>query len=71
MAAINLPQQPLNEIALCLSGGGYRAASFHLGTMDYLYRLKYKGEPLLHRVKAISTVSGGTFTGVLYALMSQ
>ena len=54
---------PFGPIALSLSGGGYRAAAFHLGTMDMLYRLG-----LLPDVTALSTVSGGTFTGMRYAL---
>ncbi len=50
------------EIALCLSGGGYRAASFHLGTIDMLERLD-----LLDNVTMLSTVSGGTILGASYA----
>lgn len=52
-----------NTIALSLSGGGYRAAAFHLGSMAYLDRVG-----LLDKVTILSTVSGGTFTGALYAL---
>lgn len=52
-----------NEIALCLSGGGYRAAAFHLGTLDVLERLG-----LTHKVKVLATISGGSITGVLWAL---
>ena len=66
---MSLPKDPFGELALCLSGGGYRAASFHLGSMHYLNRIKYKKEPLLEKVSALSTVSGGTITGVVYALM--
>jgi predicted acylesterase/phospholipase RssA len=70
--APKMPANPLEKIALCCSGGGYRAAGFHLGSMSYLDRLQYKnGETLLDRVKMISTVSGGTFTGVIYALHKQ
>ena len=65
------PFSPFKEIALCLSGGGYRATSFHLGAMSYLNNISLDKGSLLHSVKAISTVSGGTFTGILYALMSQ
>lgn len=50
-----------------MSGGGYRAASFHLGLLTYLAHVKWDGVPLLERVRIISTVSGGTFTGVCYA----
>lgn len=57
------PMSPLGPIALSLSGGGYRAAGFHLGVLDLLDRLD-----LLQDVSALSTVSGGTFTGMRYAL---
>jgi predicted acylesterase/phospholipase RssA len=50
-------------IALCLSGGGYRAAAFHFGAIDMLRELD-----LLENVKMISTVSGGTIVGAFYAL---
>jgi len=56
-------QPPFGPIALSLSGGGYRAAGFHLGVLDMLQRLE-----LLPDVVALSTVSGGTFTGMRYAL---
>src|SRR5919106_6811668 len=55
--------QPFDEIALALSGGGYRAAAFHLGTLDMLHRLN-----VLQSVHVLSTVSGGTLTGLKYAL---
>lgn len=60
------PQPPLGAIALSLSGGGYRAAGFHLGVLDLLNRLD-----LLKDVSALSTVSGGTFTGMRYALSQK
>ena len=66
-----VPLNPLDNIALSCSGGGYRAASFHLGAMSYLNRIVFKQKPLLERVKMISTVSGGTITGSVYALMKQ
>jgi predicted acylesterase/phospholipase RssA len=61
-----LTQQPLGKIALSLSGGGYRAAGFHLGVLDLLHRLD-----LLKDVAGLSTVSGGTFTGIRYALSQK
>jgi predicted acylesterase/phospholipase RssA len=63
-----LPESPspFGPIALSLSGGGYRAAGFHLGVLDMLHRLD-----LLQDVSALSTVSGGTFTGVRYALSQK
>lgn len=48
-------------IALCLSGGGYRATLFHLGAARRLHELG-----LLARLDMISSVSGGSiFAGVL------
>src|SRR5690606_8566358 len=66
-----IPAEPFGKIALSCSGGGYRAASFHLGSMSYLHRLDFGGTPLLEHVKLISTVSGGSITGVVYAMMKQ
>jgi predicted acylesterase/phospholipase RssA len=63
------PVNPLGKIALSLSGGGYRATAFHLGSMSYLNRTKFRGKSLLLNVEMISTVSGGSITGVVYALM--
>ncbi len=54
---------PLGEIALSFSGGGYRATAFHLGVLDMLNELK-----LLPDIRALSTVSGGTFTGLMFAV---
>src|SRR3989339_579084 len=52
---------PEKGMALCLSGGGYRAMVFHLGA---LIRLNETG--LLRTLKRISSVSGGSITaGVL------
>lgn len=62
---------PLKRIALCLSGGGYRASSFQLGMMSYLHSKKLDDNTLLENVKAISTVSGGTITGVYYSALIQ
>ena len=54
---------PLGPIALALSGGGYRAAAFHLGTLRTLHETG-----LLKSVDILSTVSGGTIVGTSYAL---
>lgn len=62
-----LPNNPFENLALSLSGGGYRAASFHLGLMTYLSSVRWNEKPLLERVRILSTVSGGTFAGVCYA----
>jgi predicted acylesterase/phospholipase RssA len=43
------------SVALCLSGGGYRAALFHLGVMRCLHEMG-----ILQTVTKISSVSGGS-----------
>jgi NTE family protein len=54
-------KQPESGLALCLSGGGYRAMVFHAGC---LWRLNQAG--LLGIVKRVSSVSGGSIAaGVL------
>lgn len=61
IAAEENPRQPEEGIALCLSGGGYRAMLFHVGA---LLRLNQFG--LLRALKRVSSVSGGSLTaGVL------
>ncbi len=50
-----------DRIALSLSGGGFRAAAFHLGALRLLHRLG-----LLTHVRALSTASGGTIIGAHY-----
>jgi NTE family protein len=50
-------------IALCLSGGGYRAMVFHLGA---LMRLNEAG--VLKRIDRISSVSGGSITAGMLGL---
>jgi NTE family protein len=55
------PNNPIVEpggrsgIGLCLSGGGFRAALFHLGALRRLHELE-----ILQRVRWISSVSGGS-----------
>ncbi len=51
-----------DRLALSLSGGGYRAAAFHLGVLLFLHRVG-----LLSNVRALSTASGGSITGAFYA----
>lgn len=54
-------RQPEKGTALCLSGGGYRAMLFHVGT---LWRLNQAG--MLREIQRVSSVSGGSITaGVL------
>ena len=52
------------KIAIALSGGGVRAAVFHLGVLGRLAE-----DRLLEKITRISTVSGGTLvTGLVYSI---
>ena len=51
------------RIGLALSGGGFRAAAFHLGVMRELHRLG-----ILARLDLISCVSGGSIAGATLAV---
>ena len=58
------PPAPLKQaIGLCLSGGGYRAMLFHLGTLWRLNDAAYLG-----KLDRISSVSGGSITAGVLAL---
>jgi len=54
------PNRPQPGIALCLSGGGYRAMLFHLGALWRLGELGY-----LPKLARVSSVSGGSITAAM------
>ena len=54
------------RIGLALSGGGSRAIAFHLGCLRALHDLG-----ILQHVAVISTVSGGSVIGALYAATDE
>jgi microsomal dipeptidase-like Zn-dependent dipeptidase/predicted acylesterase/phospholipase RssA len=54
---------PVSRIGLALSGGGHRAAFFHIGVLARLAELER-----LRSIGVISTVSGGSIVGTLYYL---
>lgn len=56
-------QPAKNNLGLSLSGGGYRASTFHLGTLKKLHELD-----ILDKVDVISTISGGSITGAAWAV---
>ncbi len=58
---LTTPQK--EKLGLTLSGGGFRAAFFHVGVLAQMARLG-----LLRHVEVISTVSGGSIIGALYYL---
>src|SRR4051794_2519427 len=54
---------PEKGIALCLSGGGYRAMVFHVGA---LWRLNEAG--ILRKLRRVSSVSGGSITAAVLGM---
>ncbi len=57
------PEKLEPGIALCLSGGGYRAMLFHAGAIWRLNQLGY-----LPKLKRVSSVSGGSITNGVLAM---
>jgi NTE family protein len=57
------PSPSDRKLGLALSGGGFRAAFFHIGVLARLAELG-----MLRHLKVISTVSGGSILGALYYL---
>jgi len=51
------------KIGLALSGGGYRAAAYHIGTLRALRKMG-----ILDKVDVVSSISGGSITAAYYAL---
>lgn len=62
IASTNQPQR----LGVALSGGGVRAAAFHLGVLSGLH-----DAGLLSSVDVLSTVSGGSITGAYYLLVGE
>lgn len=58
-----IPKKPHDGVALCLSGGGYRAMLFHLGA---IIRLNQMG--VLPQLSRVSSVSGGSILAALLGL---
>jgi len=58
------PSAPRHKLGLALAGGGFRASLFHLGVLRRLAELD-----VLRYVEVLSTVSGGSIIGALYALL--
>ena len=57
-------ENPPNIIALCLSGGGYRAMLFHLGALLRLNEFGY-----LPKINRFSSVSGGSIMAAWLGLV--
>src|ERR1700681_581316 len=70
-----LTQRPEAEtpghVAVCLSGGGPRALSAGMGALQPLEHVTLPdGTSFLSRVKALSTVSGGSWLGVPFTFLN-
>ena len=60
---------PAGSIGVCLSGGGSRALTAGMGGLQALSYLTFNGNSMLGQVKALSTVSGGSWVGVPYEFL--
>lgn len=60
---LSLPAARAGKLGVALSGGGFRAALFHIGVLARLAE-----RDLLRHVSVISTVSGGAIIGAFYYL---
>jgi hypothetical protein len=64
------PEVTPGNVGICLSGGGSRALSAGMGQLRALKYLQANGKSLLSQVKAISTVSGGSWLGVPFEYLT-
>src|SRR3569623_448473 len=63
------PSSTPGNVGLCLSGGGTRACCAGMGQLRALAAIQANGKSLLSQIKALSTVSGGSWLGVPYQYM--
>jgi len=63
------PASTPGNVGLCLSGGGTRACCAGMGQLRAFAYLQANGKSLLSQIKALSTVSGGSWLGVPYQYM--
>ena len=63
--------QTPGNVAVCLSGGGSRALSAAMGALQAFEHVTFgDGSSMLSRVKALSTVSGGSWLGVPFTFLN-
>jgi hypothetical protein len=67
-AGLTLPPTP-GRVGVCLSGGGSRALAAGMGKLRALKQLTANGAPVLGQVRALSTVSGGSWLGVPFIFL--
>lgn len=64
-----VPPVTPGNVGVCLSGGGSRALTAGMGQLQALASLTANGAPILGQVKALSTVSGGSWLGVPFEFL--
>ena len=67
-AGLTMPSTP-GHVGVCLSGGGSRALAAGMGQLRALKQLTVSGVPVLGQVRALSTVSGGSWLGVPFIFL--
>ena len=67
-AGLTPPSTP-GRVGVCLSGGESRALTAGMGQLRALKQLTVNGAPLLGQVRALSTVSGGSWLGVPFTYL--
>jgi hypothetical protein len=75
LSIADLTQRPVGEtpgnVAVCLSGGGSRALSAGMGALQAFEHVTLAdGASMLSHVKALSTVSGGSWLGVPFTFLN-
>lgn len=63
------PASTPGNVGLCLSGGGTRACNAGMGQLRALASIQANGSSLLSQIRAISSVSGGSWLSVPYQYM--
>ena len=69
IAQLYSPASTPGNVGLCLSGGGTRACNAAMGQLRALANIQANGASLLSQIRALSTVSGGSWLGVPYQYM--
>ena len=69
IAQLYTPASTPGNVGLCLSGGGTRACNAGMGQLRALANIQANGASLLSQIRALSTVSGGSWLGVPYQYM--
>jgi hypothetical protein len=67
-AGLSLPATP-GRVGVCLSGGGSRALAAGMGQLRALKQLTVNSVPVLGQVRALSTVSGGSWLGAPFIFL--